>query len=311
MGLFSRKKDSVPQWASFFSAKEYAVFIGAVTNYADALGVAWENRDGILVLLQGEFADHQYGLDNLARLCKQNHISEYPQIVAGHFDSMLAGQRFENEFRQNLADFEYVRPYIAVRVYGADYLEIIQQDDFAGRPLADGLFAAIVYDFPSTVSLAQLSETTPWGKTVDELIALGLENVRKGYDFPIIPMASGEGAEREVMFVCETEHIFAANILLDLDRHPGLVGPSGALVIAPSRNAVICYPINDLKVVQAVNFMSGMAANNFAESPGPLSDKLYWYKDGVFTVIPYQFKNDELSVMPPQEFVEMLNSLAG
>jgi hypothetical protein len=309
MGLFSRKKDLVPQWAAFFSAKEYAAFIGAIAQYADAQGVGWDERDGMLTFQQSEFGDNSYGLDNLARLCKQSQLSDYQRIVAGHFDSMLSGQRFEDDFRQHLDDFEYVRPYIAVRVYGADYLEVIQKDDFAGRPLVDGLFAAIVYDFPSTVSLVKLSEIAPWGKTVDELIALGLENIRQGYDFPIIPMGSGEGADQDVVFICETEHIFAANILLDLDRHPELVGTFGALVIAPNRNAVICYPINNLKVVRAVNFMSGMAANNFAESPGPLSDKLYWYKDGAFTVIPYQFKNDELSVMPPQKFVDMLNTL--
>lgn len=47
-----------------------------------------------------------------------------------------------------------------------------------------------------------------------------------------------------------------------------------------------------------------------SESPGPLTEEMFWFKDGEFTPLPYNLVKGRIHFVPPEEFVGLLNSLA-
>lgn len=62
MGLFGNKKSLVPEWAPFFSQKEYAAFLSALDGYfSKTLGLAYEIRDGMVVSESSEFGTKELG----------------------------------------------------------------------------------------------------------------------------------------------------------------------------------------------------------------------------------------------------------
>jgi len=83
----------------------------------------------------------------------------------------------------------------------------------------------------------------------------------------------------------------------------------GSLIGVPHRHAVIIYPIESLQVVQAINRLIPTIHGMHNEGPGSISNKLLWYQDDEFRDLPYGVEGNKLRFMPPEFFVEMLNSM--
>ncbi|NLA34682.1 MAG: hypothetical protein GX868_03220, partial [Actinobacteria bacterium] len=47
-----------------------------------------------------------------------------------------------------------------------------------------------------------------------------------------------------------------------------------------------------------------------AQGPGPISNQLFWWRDGEFIALPAEEKDQQITFSPPIEFIEMMNSLA-
>jgi hypothetical protein len=308
MDWFWKKKSRVPAWADFFSEAEYAAFLDAVAGYFKSLGLACEIDDGMVQLPENEYGFGRLGLDNLARFCKQNDSRDYASIVREHFDGMIEDSRFRREFETVKTDFGQIRKYIAVRLYDEAYMACLGKEYFIGKAFAGELFAAVVYDFPHTIVNVRPEDAQPWGKSVDELLGIGLANVRDNYATP--PEAVEFGEEKDCFFVVETPHFFAPNILFELETRPRLLGKGGALAAAPCRNAALVYPIKDMRVLDAIHILVATTARMHENNPGALTREIYWYRRGVFTPIPYKIAEKSIKIAPPQEFVDLLDLLA-
>jgi hypothetical protein len=46
------------------------------------------------------------------------------------------------------------------------------------------------------------------------------------------------------------------------------------------------------------------------EGPGSITPNLYWYRDGRFTLLPYEIANKQFNFRPPDELVDLMNQLA-
>jgi hypothetical protein len=308
MFSFFKKKPAlqpVPAWASFFDQQEYALFISELDKYFKSKNIGYQMDDGVIVATGGAFDGQSLGLNNIAQICKQRGKKEYATAIAGHFDSMQRDKAFRQEFDRMVANFEEVKQYIGVRLYANDYVAHIGKENTIGKDLAADIYAMLVFDLPDTISNVQPDQSKVWGKTLDELLEIGVQNIKANYDFPIKSFSMGE---YNIQFV-ESDHFFAPNIVFDLEKHPGLLGIQGCLIGLPHRHAAIIYPINNLEVVKAINGMIPMVHGMHNEGPGSLSNNLYWYNDGAFTKMPYQIEGGRLQFFPPLNFVDMLNLL--
>lgn len=308
MILFGKNKSKIPTWASFFTEKEYTAFISEIEScFRKIINSPYNINDGVVVFQEEVYGISQMGLFNLAKMCKQNKRANYAGIISDHFDILRKSYEFNQEFKKIERDFEQICKYIAVRLYDVEYLSATSRDNFISKKIAGELFAVLVFDFPDTIIHIKPTQIEQWNKSVNELFEVGIENVKKNYKLDINVVEFGP--EKESLYVCETPHFFAPNIVFELRSHEELIGKGGCLVAIPNRNIALVYPINNLNVVNVVNSLCVTVPNLYDNNPGMLTKEIYWCFEGKITLLPYTIENKKICFTPPVDFIELLNSL--
>lgn len=291
-----------PQWANFFSLVEWEAFIREVTHYFDDRGIAYRVDDGMINLLDGS---QQYGLGNLAQMCRQLGRKEWSALIRAHFATMEQSEQETRELELKIGDFMQVKGMLLVRLMSdasvpADFPLISRVD-------LPGTLSFLVFDLPSTVRSVRRDEAAVWGRSTEELFAVALENVRR----TVLPDITRQELKDDQQAVILTgESFFVASHALLIEDHPECLGTHGALVAVPHRHCMITYPINGAEVVKVVDVMGIVALGMEREGPGSISPKLYWYHRGRYLELPFEFTKDAFNFYPPDEFTAMLNSLA-
>jgi hypothetical protein len=294
---------TLPEWAAFLKPSEFLALLDLVRAECARHGLAAEldAREGKVRVLGDTQAMRFMGLANLAQVCHQCPFHEWPGIVAEHFGRMLNALDGKEELHERLsADFGAARGLLKVRLYPAD---VAAHGLYTYRRPMDGVIAALVLDLPETVDSVHADQIAAWGRPLDELFAVGLENVRTGD--PVEPQTYELGQGGSVRVLGGNSFFTATHALMLGDR---LRPPPehGALVAVPHRHAVIYHPIVDGTVLVAVNTMLPMARGMFQEGPGSVSPNLYWWRDGDFTLLPAEVGSSTIAFRPPEEFLAML-----
>lgn len=305
--LFKKKtsKTSVPEWASFFDSKEYALFIEEVENFFKNLNIQFELGDGEMFASENEFGFNHLGLQNLAQVCKQDELKYYKEIINEHFNTLIRASQFDKEFAKIADNFEEVKKYIGVRLYHHEYVNYIGKENTIGKDFAGDIYETLIFDFPNSVTNVKPEQATCWKKTMEELFEVGIENIKHNYPMTITKENFGEFS----VWFAEGKHFFVPNIVFDLENRKELIGNKGSLVGLPHRHSAIIYPIENLEVIKAINGLIPAIYGMCQEGPGSLSNNLFWYKDKTFTELPYRIEDNELHFFPPDNFLELLNEL--
>lgn len=296
--MFGFGKKTVPEWANVLDKKEYAAFNKALEHYFASKGEPYAIGDGIVKLKDS----WEFGLSNLVQTCARGNIGDYPAIIAHHFGLMLEGKAFEEEFSKNAANFDYVKQYLAVRLYDEDYLSAMGGDTFVRRHFAGELYAALVWDFPTVLQNVKQSEIDAWGLPLDTLFEIGLDNVRQNYEIEAGLVDIGD----DKLHIFTAEHFFVPNMLFDLAQKQDVIGRGGAIIAAPTRSLVMAYPIEDMKVVNALTSFFVNAPKFYNQGPGSLTTEVYWYHDGEFEPLNYE-GGENIKFTPSEAFLALLN----
>jgi hypothetical protein len=305
--FFKRKKPllPVPEWASFFSQEEYNRFISHLEGYLKGKDVERDYEEAAFAI-ENEYKEKtSHGLNNIAQQCKQAPANEWKKLITTHFDSFKQIDKFGREFEAHAHDFNYVSPFLGVRLYNKEYISSIGDDIVITRNIMDGIIAMLVFDFPHSVSNVKPEQSVLWNKSEDELFEIGISNIRSNYKTEI----SSHRLEGFDIFMTEGDHFFVPNILLELQQHPSLTGTYGSLISIPHRHCALFYPIEDMQVAKAVNHFIPLTNYMYEQGPGSISPKLYWYYQNSFQLLPYELTDRSLKLMPPDDFVSMLNLL--
>lgn len=305
--IFKRYKDNqeVPEWASFFNGNEYSDFLKAVDNYFNKKKITYELGDGMITTGVNDFGFNNLGLTNLAQVCKQDKPRNYGSIVSEHFDSMVRANQFDTEFNKIVHDFDNVKKYIGVRLYPNDYAANIGKELTIGKDFAGDIYAMLVFDLPDSITNVQPEQADKWGKSLDELFEVGLQNIKTNYSSDI----SQQKFNEFTIWFIQGNHFFTPNIVFELSNYPNLVGSKGSLIGIPHRHSVIIYPIENIEVVTAINQLIPTIYGMNSEGPGSVSNNLFWYKDGRFENLPYKIEVNKLQFFPPDNFLELLKTL--
>ncbi|MCI0639108.1 MAG: hypothetical protein L0Y72_28305 [Gemmataceae bacterium] len=299
---------SQPAWADFFTAAQYQRFRQLVSDYFTQQNRSFDFGDGVIKVEDGDDgAKQQYGLMNLAQMCHRNDEAEWAEIIADHFRTMEKSQKEQKVLEQRIDDFSRVEELLAVRIWPEDYLDSLDRDKLLHRQDLPGTISALVFDLPSSVRNVTPEEAESWGKSTDELFTIGLANVKENCIPNISEEELGEGV-RLTLFADES--FFVASHALLLEEHPDAIGAFGALLGIPHRHVLLAYPIEDSRVLQAVQMMIPIIMGMERDGPGSISRRLYWYNQGDFTDLAYKLEGNTLNFAPPDDFVEMLNLLS-
>lgn len=305
--LFS-SPPAVPAWADFFTQEQYRRFLRHIGDHFRKQKQKITVGDGIIILQNPPREGfQQLGLLNLAQLCARNEEKEWPDIIKDHFKTLQKSQSEQAVLEQRIADFDRVEELLAVRLWPENYLAELNRNKFVHRCDLPGTLTALVFDLPSSVRNVTPEEAKAWGKSHEELFAIGLANVREN----CIPDVTEQdlGDEVVITILSDAENFFVASHALLLEEHPECIGTFGTLIGVPHRHVVLAYPIEDRRVVAAISLMIPPILVWEKEGPGSISPYLYWYKDGEFTNLPFKIKDQSLHFTPPDNFVDVLNML--
>lgn len=310
MGLLRRlfgTEPPPPEWASFFSAGEFADFIAATRRDLQRRGLAGEldPQEGVVrPELTGEDAP-VWGLHNLAQICLQAPPREWRQVIAGHFDQMLALRQMSAVLDRLGTDWEEARPYLKVRLYPP---ELAHQGQLVYWAPFEGVIAALVYDFPDSVGSVAPDHVKHWGVERQELFRIGLDHVRQSAPPADENVDLGDGAAVRLL---SSEDHFTATRVLFLEEHLQPVPELGAVVGVPHRHAIVYHPIVDEMVLPAVMAMIPIVRGMFQEGPGSISPELFWWQPGRFVRLPVEEADREVTFRVPEAFQrEVLDRVA-
>lgn len=305
--FFRRNKalQAAPGWTNFPSFSDYDVFITLVKKYFDKKRLTFTIEEDMIAVEDTSSPFQQFGLSNLAQMCKQSRRSRWKSIIREHFDGMYRADAFERNFYAQAHDYAYAAPYIGVRVYPKEYISHIGEEATIKRDLAEDLIALLVFDLPHSVINLKPETTIQWEKTNEELYEAGFGNSRMNYSSEV----SAEDINGIRIWLIHGDHFFVANAVLDLQLQPFPIGVYGALVGVPHRHAVMVYPIDNLDVLKALQPFVAILQGMFREGPGSISESLYWYRDGQMSNLPYRLSDDSFEFTPPQDFLDLMNGM--
>jgi hypothetical protein len=301
LGRFFGSRDDVPDWAKFFSPEDYRAFLGAVDEEMRRRQLPFEFGDGTVRVTPPEQEGADYGLLNLAQTCHAAGRSEWPSTIREHFDNAFRSSRDSEELDARSERLEDIRPSLKVRLYHTDYLDQMGGEGLVHRVPAEGLIETLVYDLPGSVRTVPPDHLRKWGVPTDELFRMGLDNV-KGEPPPLRQTFDvGKGA---VIQALVGDSFFTASHALFLEQYLQPLPAFGALVALPHRHAVLFHPIENMRVIGAVNSMIPIAFGMYQEGPGSLSPGLYWWRAGVLTLLPTKVSAQSITFSPPDVFVK-------
>ena len=296
-----------PAWARFMSTDEWYAFARALIGELARRGHPYRVDDAVLWGRWGGDEDEALGLTNLAQLCHASPSDTYAEVIASHFDALVAGRSDRALAGQLGGDLAAARPVLRLRLYSRDTF-VEGADQFVLRDVADDLTAVLCYDLPSNVVTVTADTLPRWGVPADELYYQALANQRRAEQRAAIEEIDVGGA---IVRAMTGDSYFVASNLLLLNDFVTDEPPLGVICAVPNRHTLVWHPIIDGSALRALDAMVVMAASLHAEGPGAISPNLYWWKDGALRTLPTRETEEHYEFVPPDDFVdEVLEVLA-
>jgi hypothetical protein len=285
-----------PEWAALLGdgyAHFREVLVGVLTEMQ--LAVDPDHIDcGVLHRPDGT----TMGLTNVVRLCAPAPRERWPAIIAEHIRRSSA--------KAVPMAFEVAAPRLRLRLVPDRHVQM-KPEAYVGRLVGRELHAVVAIDNPEHVVFVNQKEPGEWGRTADELYELALRNTRSE---PALEPHEVDVPDGPKIVALLGESYFAASHVLFLERYAA-PGEHGHVIAVPDRHAVVALPIADPRWMAGLGTMVGLAHVRFTESPGAITDQLYWRRaDGVLIKIACGVRDDGGPwVAPPEEFNEMVAKL--
>ncbi|MGQ9902983.1 MAG: hypothetical protein ACUVRU_01345, partial [Anaerolineae bacterium] len=298
----------VPGWARHLGRQGYHTFLSLIKGY-------FRNRDIVIEIDQDEGLVRPVvraaasigvlGLQNIAQACRWADRDEWRDLIAAYFDSIFQPVGDDSALDVDMSDFARVRDRLRARLYPADI--ITHTSEIVQRAGPEGTLEALALDLPTTVRTVSRAEAEVWRLDPEDLLDIGRRNLRAAGRLTETALSLEQGARLKAL---GGDPYYAASHALFLDDYLPDNLPHGALVAIPRRDIVLLHEIRDMSMVEVMNAMLQLIIPMYHDGPGSLSPYMYWRRDGAFTVIPYEVDDDTLTLMPPDDFLELVEKLA-
>jgi hypothetical protein len=181
------------------------------------------------------------------------------------------------------------------------------------RPALPGLTEVVLCETPQGGGrLLAADQAGTWAVPSAEVFAAARENVRRqgalererlNVDGANVTVLAGPGP------YCPT-HVFWLCEYLERDGYAA-AADHGALVVLPHRHLLAYHAIETTEAIAAAGALLRLAWRQFETAPGPLTDQLYWWREGSVTVLPVDAVGETARILPTPEFEELLSRLPG
>jgi hypothetical protein len=304
MGFLKRirgdDRSEVPDWADVLDPAEYNGFLDAVTQDLTRRGLRAVIDDGYAVIDRGDAEPYRFGLSNLVQTCHATERRDWPAVISTHFSNLLA--TVGRDLDALAADYDQAARILRVRVM-PDASAGLDLTGSVTRPIATGIQAVLVYDFPDSTANVRDSHLDGWPVDLDGAFAQGLAN-----QVEPLPTPSHHDTDTIQLTTYLGDSFYVATWALRLaDVLPP--GTTDALVAVPTRHALIVHPIVDKRAITSLSAIYQFASMLARQGPGSISDQPFWWHEGTFTHVPFQVDRGNVVVVPPDELLAVLESV--
>jgi hypothetical protein len=288
-----------PAWAGFFSRQDYEHFLNRLRDVLQKTGVHSTVGNGIVSVLNGGSARH-FPLAALADACREKTPNDWDTVLAEQLAQVTADlDAFD------LADFDRIKDSLRLQLGISPGIAVEQTICRENLP---GVETVLVLDLPMAVRTINPNEAAGWNVSSDELFQIALDHIR---GMPTPKIEEIELDDRLTALVMTGESPFVASQVLLLEEYPKLLGPFGAIIAVPTWHILLSHPIHSRATQDALFPMAWIATRRWNDGPGSVTPRLYWYRNGRFTHLPYEFNGERFRLHPPKQFADMLASIRG
>jgi hypothetical protein len=286
------RPDEAPDWAAPLDAGQFTEFRGQLQDALAAHG-GYRLGEGY-VTVPGH--PTKYGLRNLLQAWALSEPAARADLVALHFHNLFEAEATAPPTPAQLT------PLIRPRVRNRDQPGAVTVPSLS-QTVAEGVDAVLCVDLPTAVSNLNAEEMTATGCTMPKLWELAISQIDDGQPVQHDDLGYGVTAFFGDSF-------FVASRVLDLERFAGEMPADGALVAIPHRHILLVHPIETTQALNALNAMVGAADHFYRQGPGSIVPHVFWWRhDRALLRIPAGVRDGQHYLVPPDEFVDVLNGL--
>jgi hypothetical protein len=267
-------------------------------------GMNWEVRKWKGVMVQcadPEGNDHVIGLENLYRRCRQIEREDWPALIS-EFLTTVSSIDPDEKLPDRLED---VASQLLVRL-GPPIKRTAEEASVWAHPLdGTGLWANLVVDYPNRMCYVTEHLVDESGRPGSRWLEVALGNLADR-----TPPEPFEIVDEEMgLHICGVGDAYDSSRALLLDRLLPEARADGFFVALPGRDSLFVLPVNRTAIGQ-VQVLKALADKNYQTAPYPISNDVYWVREGVWRLFPIKVLGEQINVEPPEEFLEVLRRLA-
>jgi hypothetical protein len=276
-------------------------FVQAVKEAIAHLGwkvKGWE--PGCVVCVDQEGGDSRLGLDNVARRCREMEPGEWVGFITDHFRRVSDG----TQRARRSEDLHSVAHRVLVRL--SQPLSDRQMAEMVWwKSVEEKVVVVLVVDHPDSMSYVTRRMVEESGEPGEHWLEVALENLR-GQTNP--EMLEPIDADTGILLCCTGDAYDAPRALVLDSLLPE--APFGALVGVPNRDRLLVLPLQPSALAK-LHFVKLVAQQSYRQAPYPISNEVFWVRDGRWLRIPVEIRGTNINVTPPDEFVAVLQQMMG
>ncbi len=266
------------------------------------------DNDGFVSL---DSQENRYGIWNVAQVCAQSPVTDWNEIIKDHFEKIFQMPTEAAEYLLKKDDFNKVKNDLRLQLYPNGYLDQLgsKKEEVVYKTDIPGTLSVVVIDLPSTLQTLTWADANVWGLEKNEIFAIALANTLEQLKRSNEVRPGNLDTELKINYL-EGDDLLTAVQVLNSELIDIYCGTYGALISIPTRHLILSHPINDLRVIKAIQILGSVTSQANNAGPGSLSPLLYWYYNKNFIVLPYSIVEDKFDFTPPPEFISVLNGLS-
>ena len=295
----------VPAWAEpLGTAARLDRFERAVLADLRGRQIAATPREGVVVP-EGVWEGHAWGLANLARLCAAVPEGGWASVIAHHFDLTLRVAEQEGRLGRELRDYASARKRLVPRLWEEDACGPLLDHAVCRRDLP-GLVTVLSIDLPDSIRAVTPEMLAGWGVGEDQAFARAFDNLEPLAQPRVTPVELGDGQR---IFEVRGSSYYTASMALRLDAMPRLVGAHGAFIAIPTRHTLLSLPFTGAGTMEKLHVLLRVARAAERQGPGSLSHRVFWHHADRWHEVTFEVAPGSITLMPPVELLEYLRGL--
>jgi hypothetical protein len=266
-----------------------------------AAGLGWQVRRWLgdaVECVDVEGREQVVGLENLYRRAKRAERADWTELITGFLQTSQMGPIDDPP-----KDLAKVADQILVRL--GPPLATQDGPEVWQLPI-DGtaLCMSLVIDFPQSMFYVTVEMVENSEKAGEEWLEQAIENLLKKTPPESFQVVHEESGLRQscVGDAYDSSRVLVLGELVPEGR------PHGVMVALPGRDELLVMPVTKVSL-QFLPLLKVAAEKNYKNAPYPISDEVFWIREGKWHLFQIQVRNQQANIQPPEAFLPILQEL--